>query len=96
MFFSLEKIKYLTSREYLNQDEKYHDVDASEDDGADVGQANINALLDELLKEIDQKDLRYEYEERAAILEYDGGLTREDADRVAAVEVLNLKQAYPE
>ena len=44
------------------------------------------------LAEIDSLGLRYEYEERAAILEYDGGLTREDADRVAACEILNRKR----
>lgn len=43
------------------------------------------------LAEIDSLGLRYEYEERAAILEYDGGLCREDADRVAASEILNRK-----
>jgi len=34
-------------------------------------------------------DRRYEFEERAAILEYDGGLCREAADRQALVEILN-------
>lgn len=32
-------------------------------------------------------DWRYEFEERAAILEYDGGLSREDADVEALVEI---------
>ena len=32
-------------------------------------------------------DWRIEYEERAAILEYDGGLTREDADAQAFDEI---------
>jgi len=31
---------------------------------------------------------RVEYEERAAILEYDGGLSRDEADRRAFVEIL--------
>ncbi len=31
---------------------------------------------------------RVEFEERAAILEYDGGFTREDADRKALEEIL--------
>jgi hypothetical protein len=30
------------------------------------------------------EDLFYSYEERAAIMEYDGGLTRADAEREAA------------
>ena len=32
-------------------------------------------------------DWRIEYEERAAILEYDGGLSREDADKQALIEI---------
>ncbi len=32
-------------------------------------------------------DWRIEYEERAAILEYDGGLTREEAERQALREI---------
>ena len=32
-------------------------------------------------------DRRIEFEERAAILEYDGGLSREDADRQALQEI---------
>ncbi len=31
---------------------------------------------------------RIEYEERAAILEYDGGLSRDEADRRAFMEIL--------
>jgi len=30
----------------------------------------------------------YDYEERAAILEYDGGLTRQDAEVQAKIEIL--------
>ena len=33
-------------------------------------------------------DWRIEFEERAAILEYDGGLSREKAERQAFVEIL--------
>jgi len=31
-------------------------------------------------------DLRHAFEERAAIMEYDGGMTRDDAERMAAAE----------
>jgi hypothetical protein len=31
---------------------------------------------------------RYEYEERAAILQYDGGLSREEADKQAYREII--------
>ncbi len=34
-------------------------------------------------------DRRYEFEERAAILQFDGGLSREAADRQALIEILN-------
>ena len=33
-------------------------------------------------------DWRYDFEERAAILEFDGGLSREDADKQALREIL--------
>lgn len=41
------------------------------------------------LTEIDDlpMDWRIEFEERAAILEYDGGLTREDAETQALTEI---------
>jgi len=32
-------------------------------------------------------DERYRYEERAAICEFDGGLTREEAERIAENEI---------
>jgi len=35
---------------------------------------------------------RIDYEERAAILEYDGGLTREQADRQALREIVQRMQ----
>ncbi len=39
---------------------------------------------------------RIEYEERAAILEYDGGLSRDEADRRAFREILErIKQFGP-
>ena len=33
-----------------------------------------------------QEALSYEFEERAAIMEYDGGLTREEAERLARID----------
>ena len=51
-------------------------------------------VFPEQIQIIDQAGYRYEYEERAAILEYDGGLNRQDAERQAANEItnrLNLK-----
>ena len=37
-------------------------------------------------------DWRCVFEERAAILEYDGGLSREEADRQALIEICNRMQ----
>lgn len=39
-------------------------------------------------------DWRIEFEERAAILEYDGGLTREEADRRALKEILERSKGF--
>lgn len=38
-------------------------------------------------------DEREHFEERAAIMEYDGGLAREEAERLALVEVVARRQA---
>lgn len=43
--------------------------------------------VDDAMKQIERMGLRYEYEERAAILEYDGGLNREEAERQSLQEI---------
>ena len=48
----------------------------------------LPSQVQEEMVQIDRLGLRYEYEERAAILEYDGGLSREDAERRALAEIL--------
>ena len=45
--------------------------------------------FDRQIQEIEQAGYRYEFEERAAILEYDGGLVRDDAEKIAAKEIIN-------
>ena len=40
------------------------------------------------------KDWRIEYEERAAILEYDGGLVREEAEALALQEIRVRTREY--
>lgn len=45
--------------------------------------------IEETISWFEELGFRYEYEERAAILEYDGGLTREAADRQAFEEISN-------
>ena len=43
--------------------------------------------LEEAVSWLDDQGLRYEFEERSAILEYDGGLSRNAADVQALVEI---------
>ena len=46
-----------------------------------------NMTATEAINWIDMQGFRYEYEERAAILEYDGGLSRDDAECQALREI---------
>ena len=55
--------------------------DSAADDRHDMTAEEAISWLDEL-------GLRYEFEERAAILEYDGGLSREEADEQALNEII--------
>jgi hypothetical protein len=48
----------------------------------------LRALRMEILRD---KALRERWEERAAIMQYDGGLSREDAEEQAMYEVLNAR-----
>jgi hypothetical protein len=48
----------------------------------------LRSQIDSEMMQIDRLGLRYEYEERAAIFEYDGGLSRENAERRALAEIL--------
>lgn len=41
-------------------------------------------------------DSNYDYEERAAILEYDGGLSREEAEYKAKKEIANRRKGNKE
>ncbi len=44
--------------------------------------------FEEAISWLDEQGLRYEFEERAAILQYDGGLSRDEADKRAFSEIL--------
>ena len=44
--------------------------------------------VENAIRWINGQGLRYEFEERAAILEYDGGLSREEADEQALNEII--------
>jgi hypothetical protein len=47
--------------------------------------------LKELIAGLSEAE-RYQFEERAAIMEYDGGLSREKAERAALREVFNEEE----
>jgi hypothetical protein len=42
----------------------------------------------------ESEDLREEFEERAAIMEYDGGMTRAEAERAAWALILKKRQLH--
>ena len=44
--------------------------------------------VEETISWLNEQDLRYEFEERAAILQFDGGLSREEADERALKEII--------
>jgi len=52
--------------------------------------ANIGAALPAGMTE---EDLKYWYEERSAILHFDGGLPKEKAEALAAAEVETIRRA---
>ena len=61
--------------------------DSAADEHHDMG-------IEEAISWLDEQDLRYEFEERAAILEYDGGLTRKEADIQALDEIKNRMRLW--
>ncbi len=52
-----------------------------------LGDEHHDMTVEETISRLDVQGLRYEFEERAAILEYDGGLTREEAEVQALREI---------
>jgi ATP/maltotriose-dependent transcriptional regulator MalT len=48
---------------------------------------SCNMTAEETISWIEGQGLRYEFEERAAILEYDGGLSRDEADAQALIDI---------
>ena len=42
---------------------------------------------------VNEEDLKYWYEERSAILHFDGGLPKEKAEALAAAEVETIRRA---
>ena len=55
-----------------------------------------NFMAKEAMKWIEQHDMRYEFEERAARLEYDGGLSRAEAEDLAFQEIKDRVQEAAE
>lgn len=86
MFFSIDIIRQFISPEFLKDGNGLRNTrqEAQEPELVPLAKA---------LQKIEQNGLVYEWQERSAILEYDGGLSRDEADRRAAYEVLNrMKQ----
>ena len=48
----------------------------------------MNSIVSEILKRLDD-DFVEEFEERAAIMEFDGGLTRDHAECLALLDVIS-------
>ncbi len=46
-------------------------------------QKNESQMLDDLISKLIPPEHEEEYEERAAIMQFDGGLSRDDAERLA-------------
>jgi hypothetical protein len=55
---------------------------------------SCNMTTEEAISWIEGQGLRYELEERAAILEYDGGLSRTEADSQALREIVERLDGY--
>ena len=54
---------------------------------SNTNEESLYLTIEEAINWLDKQGLRYEFEERAAILEYDGGLSRDEADTQAFVEI---------
>ena len=65
-------------------DKKYIELICSPDILADK---HHGMTFEEAIGRLDEQGLRYDFEERAAILEYDGGLSRDEADSQALREI---------
>ena len=48
--------------------------------------------IEEAISWLEEQGFRYEFEERAAILEFDGGLSRDSADAQALIEIKHRVQ----
>ena len=75
MFFDMTYIEQICSPDILDGD------------GGTGTNISDNVSINEAIKYIESQGYRYEFEERAAILEYDGGMSREEADRKALQEI---------
>ena len=67
-------------------DKNYIELICSPDILVDESDAMSN---EDTIRWLDELGLRYEYEERAAIYEYDAGFSREEADRMAFKDISN-------
>lgn len=61
---------------------------------SDVQRTGIRAHLAELITTLDAEYEREAFEERAAIMEFDGGMTRPEAESAARIVITNEREAY--
>ena len=58
---------------------------------SEVHRANVHAHVGELLQLIDAEYAREAFEERAGIMEFDGGMTRSDAEAATRILIANAR-----
>jgi hypothetical protein len=73
--------KEIENRQKLAKTEKYTVNDVI---------TNISNIMKVFNAEFCDKDKQYQFEERAAIMEFDGGLSRSEAEKKALEEVVNV------
>jgi len=86
MFFDKSYIERICSPDILVDDRYEQSISKVVKTGNDM---NIEGII----YQVEELGLRYEFEERAAILEYDGGLTREEAEKQALQEISERNKA---
>jgi hypothetical protein len=61
---------------------------------SDAHRADVHAHVLELLQLIDAEYAREAFEERAGIMEFDGGMTRSDAEAAARILIANARRKH--
>jgi hypothetical protein len=61
---------------------------------SDAHRADVRAHVGELLRLIDAEYALEAFEERAGIMEFDGGMTRSDAEAAARILIANARRKH--